>query len=87
MIHMFIYTFFTEKIRFDISCEMSALQIIRMKYQALFSLKNEKKLICFRMPATILNGTLRVKVFLVHPPVPQGVGEQCLHCFAKACLV
>ena len=31
--------YFSEKIRLDISCELSARQMIHMKYQALFSLK------------------------------------------------
>ena len=35
--------FLKKKTRLDISCESSARQMIHMKYQALFSLKNENK--------------------------------------------
>ena len=35
--------FFSVKIMFDISFELSAQQTIQMKYQNLFSLKNENK--------------------------------------------
>ena len=52
---------FSEKISFGISCESSALQMIHMKYQALFSLKKKKNKYFRRLSATILNGTLRVK--------------------------
>ena len=38
-----IFFFFQRKIRFDISCELSARQTVHMKYQALFSLKKKKK--------------------------------------------
>ena len=38
-----ILFFFSGKLGLGISCELSALQMIHMKCQALFSLKNEKK--------------------------------------------
>ena len=37
------YFHFSEKIRLDISCELSAEQMIHMKCQVLFSLKKKKK--------------------------------------------
>ena len=40
---IFKYFYFSEEIRLDISCEVSAKQSIYMKCQALFSLKNKKK--------------------------------------------
>ena len=39
----FFFFYFTEKTSLDISCESSAWQMIHMKCQDLFSLKNEKK--------------------------------------------
>ena len=46
--NFFIYFFyFSEKTSLDISCESSAWQMIHMKCQDLFSLKNKKKI--FRM--------------------------------------
>ena len=40
----FLFCFFTEKIRFGFLCESSAQQMIYMKCQVLFSLKNNKKI-------------------------------------------
>ena len=39
------YLFFFQKIGFDISCELSPLETIRMKYQSIFSRKNKKNII------------------------------------------
>ena len=41
---LFLYFYFLMKIRFDISCESFAEQMIHMKYQVLFSLKNNENL-------------------------------------------
>ena len=42
--NIYYYLIFSEKIRLGIICESSAAQhMIHMKYQALFSLKNNKK--------------------------------------------
>ena len=42
--YMYLFVFaFQRKIRFDISCELSAWQMIHMKCQNLFSLKTIKK--------------------------------------------
>ena len=59
-IHKYFFFVFSEKIRLDISCESSALQRIHMKYQALFSSKEESKKIKVSS-AAILLGALRVK--------------------------
>ena len=40
----FVYFYSTKKIRLDISCESSAQQRIHMKYQVLFSLKNNEQI-------------------------------------------
>ena len=40
---LIIFFFFFLQKRFDISCELSAKQKIHTKYQALFSLKNNRK--------------------------------------------
>ena len=37
------FSLFSEKIRFDVSCESSSRQRIHMKNQALFSLKDRSK--------------------------------------------
>ena len=58
----FIFLFrFSDKTSLDISCESSAWQMIHMKCQDLFSLKNKKKknLECHLLQ--ILLGALRVK--------------------------
>ena len=40
----FFFFYFLEKIRTDISCESSAQQMIHMKCQVLFSLKNKNEI-------------------------------------------
>ena len=40
---LFIFSYFSEKIRLGISCELSARQMIQMECQALFSFKNTKR--------------------------------------------
>ena len=40
---IFFYFHLSKKIRMDVSCESSALQRIHMKYQVLFSQKNNEK--------------------------------------------
>ena len=40
---LFFFHYFSEKIRLDISCELSARQTVHMKCQALFPLKNTFK--------------------------------------------
>ena len=44
LLQMTLYFFtFSKEIRLDVSCESSALQRIHMKYQVLFSLKDNEK--------------------------------------------
>ena len=38
------YFYLSKKIRLDVSCESSAVQRIQMKYQVLFSLKNNEEI-------------------------------------------
>ena len=40
---LFFYFYLSKEIRLDVSCESPALQRIHMKYQVLFSLKNNEK--------------------------------------------
>ena len=40
---LFFYFYLSTEIRLDVSCESSAQQRISMKYQVLFSLKNNEK--------------------------------------------
>ena len=47
----------------DFSCESSALQRIHLKYQALFSLKNNEK-IFMNVTAAVVTGALRFKLFI-----------------------
>ena len=42
---IFFYFYLLKKIRLDVSCESSARQRIHMKYQVLFSLKNNEKVL------------------------------------------
>ena len=42
--HFNIFTFLWKKTRLDVLCESSALQRIHMKYQVLFSLKNNEEI-------------------------------------------
>ena len=61
-IHKYFFSFFSEKMRLDISCESSARQRIHMKLQALFSSKNKvKKLNCRLLQ--FLFGALRVEKY------------------------
>ena len=54
------FSFFSEKIRLDFSCESSARQRIHMKLQALFSSKKSRKI---KIPLLqFLFGPLRVKL-------------------------
>ena len=54
------YFYLLREIRLDVSCDSSAQQRIHVKYQVLFSLKNNKK--CSRLPpAAVMIDTLRVK--------------------------
>ena len=48
----FFFFYFSEKLRLNISCESSARQMIHMKYQILFSLKNNN--INFRMSSAAI---------------------------------
>ena len=41
------YFYLSKKIRLDFSCESSAEQRIHLKYQALFSLKNNEKIFMY----------------------------------------
>ena len=43
-IYFIFYFYLLKKIRLDVSCESSAWQRIQMKYQVLFSLKNNEKI-------------------------------------------
>ena len=52
--------YFSEKIRLDVSSELSARQRIHMKNQALFSLKDKSKKLKCRLQQ-FLFGALRVK--------------------------
>ena len=57
------YFYLTKKIRLDVSSESSARQRIQMKYQVLFSLKNNEKSICkCRLLQYIVGGAI---VFLL----------------------
>ena len=58
----FIYFFFYKKTSLDISCESSAKQMIHMKFQDLFSLKNKKNSECRLLQ--ILLGAFRVSHLL-----------------------
>ena len=59
---VFIYFFyFSEKTSLDISCELSAWQMIHMKCQDLVSLKNKKKKKLECRLQQILFGALRLK--------------------------
>ena len=40
--HFFFYFYLSKEIKLDVSCESSARQRIHMKYQVLFSLKNNE---------------------------------------------
>ena len=62
---LFYFFYFSEKTSLDISCELSAWQMIHMKCQDLFSLKKKikKKIECHLLQ--ILLGALRVKLHLV----------------------
>ena len=42
-----MYCYFSEKIRLDVSYESSAVQTIHMKCQALFSLKEISRDVCY----------------------------------------
>ena len=54
--------YFSEKTSLDISCELSAKQMIHMKCQDLFSLKNNKKKNKKKLlSAVVVTGALRVK--------------------------
>ena len=55
------FFFFFQRKQVDISCESSAMQMIHMKCQDLFSLKNKKKFECRLLQ--ILLGVLRVNIF------------------------
>ena len=55
------YNYFSEEIRLGISCDSSPSQLIHMKCQALFSLKNtKKKKKKKKMTAVVVISTLRV---------------------------
>ena len=56
----FFFFFFPEKTSLDISCESSAKQMIHMKCQDLFSLKNKKKKKKMSSAAVVIDA-LRVK--------------------------
>ena len=58
-IFIYFFFYFSEKTSIDISCESSAWQMIHMKCQDLFSLKNNKKKIEYLL-LQILLGTFRV---------------------------
>ena len=49
------------KVRFDISCELSAKQTIHMNFTPYFSLKSNNKRIKL-LSATVLPGALRVNI-------------------------
>ena len=57
------FSYFSEKTSLDISCESSAKQMIHMKCQDLFSLKNKKKKKIKKKlsSAAVVIGALRVK--------------------------
>ena len=59
---LFFFFYFSEKTSLDISCESSAWQMIHMKCQDLFSLKNKKKFECCLLQ--ILLGALRVNLLV-----------------------
>ena len=44
---LFFYFYLSKEIRLDVSCESSARQRIHMKYQVLFSLKNNEKVFIY----------------------------------------
>ena len=59
---IFYFIYFSEKTSLDISCESSAWQMIHMKCQDLFSLKNKKKKNKKKLlSAAVAIGALRVK--------------------------
>ena len=62
----FFFFYFSEKTSVDILCELSAWQMIYMKCQDLFSLKNNKKNFFSMLSAKILLGTLRVNELWHH---------------------
>ena len=63
----FSFFYFSEEIRFDLSCELSVKQTIHMKCQELFSLnikKKKKKKRHFKIPsAAVVIGVLRLILF------------------------
>ena len=59
--NIFYFFYFSEKTSLDISCESSAWQMIHMKCQDLFSLKNKKKNLFGCRLQQILLGALQVK--------------------------
>ena len=67
---------FSEKIRLDISCESSARQMIHMKYQALFSLKNIKQ-IKMLSPEVVIS-TLRVNQIVNEPAHDKTYNKTCV---------
>ena len=62
----FIYIFYfyvSKKIGFDVSCNSCVQQRIHMKYQVLFSLKNNEK--ALRMPSdAVVIGALRANIYI-----------------------
>ena len=56
----FFYFYLLKKIRLDFSCEPSAKQRIHLKYQVLFSLKNNEN-IFMNVSAEVVIGALKVK--------------------------
>ena len=63
--HFFFYCF-SDRIKLDSSCELSARQTIHMNCQALFSLKNTKVAHFRMLSGVVMIGTLRVAVFYTH---------------------
>ena len=61
---MIFLLYFSEKISLDISCESSARQMIHIKCQVLFSLKNDFKKLDMRS-ATIFLGALKDNQFSI----------------------
>ena len=66
-IHNYFLHCFSEKIRFDVSCESSVRQRIHMKNQALFSLKDKSKKLKCRLLKFLL-GALRVNISNLKAP-------------------
>ena len=57
---LIFFFYLLKKIRLDVLCEPSALQRIHMKYQALFSLKNNEEIFVNVICCSCDSGALRV---------------------------